>query len=270
MVKINLMKKITIYLLALISFIATAQNSPYKLNTTTEIAWLTGSLGGTVFGLTAIKNKDELSESEFQNLSKNDVIGFDRWAAGNFSETQKTLSDIPFYSSFALPFLFTLNKDTKQDFGTIGIMYLEALSTTSALFTISAGLIDRPRPLVYNTSVEKDERIDKDSQRSFYSGHVAATATATFFSAQVFADYFPDSKAKPYVWAGAALIPAVTGYFRIQGGSHFLSDVLLGYALGATTGILVPRLHRKKNKNLTIAPEIGFNNEKSIRLKYTF
>lgn len=38
-------------------------------------------------------------------------------------------------------------------------------------------------------------------------------------------------------------MPAVVAYFRIRAGKHFLTDNLVGYAVGATVGMVVPRLH---------------------------
>ncbi|HEX8460354.1 MAG TPA: phosphatase PAP2 family protein, partial [Segetibacter sp.] len=105
------------------------------------------------------------------------------------------------------------------------------------------------------------------SQRAFFAGHTAATAAATFFMAKAFADFNPDSKAKPYVWAFAASVPALVGYLRYKGGMHFLSDNLLGYAVGAGAGILVPKLHSiKKMRNVTFLPQIG--NNKGLALVY--
>jgi membrane-associated phospholipid phosphatase len=31
----------------------------------------------------------------------------------------------------------------------------------------------------------------------------------------------------------------------MKGGKHFLSDVLVGFTVGAATGLLVPQLHRR-------------------------
>jgi membrane-associated phospholipid phosphatase len=35
---------------------------------------------------------------------------------------------------------------------------------------------------------------------------------------------------------------------RYGGGKHFFSDIIVGYAVGAAIGILVPQLHKVNNK----------------------
>jgi membrane-associated phospholipid phosphatase len=60
------------------------------------------------------------------------------------------------------------------------------------------------------------------------------------------------------VWVVAAAIPAAVGYMRYQAGMHFLSDNLLGYALGAASGILIPQWHKsKRHNNVSFSPLIG-------------
>jgi membrane-associated phospholipid phosphatase len=49
----------------------------------------------------------------------------------------------------------------------------------------------------------------------------------------------------PYVWATAAAFPLVTGILRLTAGKHYPSDVLVGYLVGAATGILVPFAHQR-------------------------
>ncbi len=149
-----------------------------------------------------------------------------------------------------MPVLFVIaDKTERQQAGKILVMYTESLAITSTLYTLSAGLVQRSRPLVYpdrdeNFKADVGKRSSKNSQRSFYAGHVAATASASFFAAKVFSDLHPDSKLKPYVWAVSAVLPAVTGYYRYEAGEHFLSDCILGYAIGAASGILVPQFHK--------------------------
>tara|TARA_B100001245_G_C22810995_1_gene390550 strand:+ start:125 stop:487 length:363 start_codon:yes stop_codon:yes gene_type:complete len=102
-------------------------------------------------------------------------------------------------------------------------------------------------------------RLSANGQRSFFAGHVAASATGTFFAAKIYNDFHPDSPAVPWVWAGAATIPAAVAYLRIEAGQHFLTDVTVGYVIGAAVGILVPELHKKKNRKLDISPTSGIN-----------
>ena len=130
---------------------------------------------------------------------------------------------------FPLPLIMILaNKNERRNASQIIVMYLESEAITGALYTMTNGLSGRPRPLVYGTNTPIGERLNKNNQRSFYAGHTASSATATFFAAKVFSDLNRDSKLKPYVWFIAAAIPAVVGYMRYQSGFHFLSDNISG------------------------------------------
>jgi hypothetical protein len=132
------------------------------------------------------------------------------------------------------------------------------------MFTITASTVGRPRPFVYanpdgRNRVDDAYRMEGNNQRSFYAGHTAATAAATFYTAKVFHDFNPDSKARTYVWIAAAAVPAFVGYMRHKAGMHFLSDNIVGYAVGAATGILVPHFHKKKIRNLSVTPQAGLH-----------
>lgn len=92
-----------------------------------------------------------------------------------------------------------------------------------------------------------EQRLDHRNSNSFYSGHTANTAMASFFMAMVYADMHPELGSKRWWLCGAAVVPpALAGYYRVQAGKHFPSDVLIGAAMGAAKGILVPELHRRK------------------------
>ena len=265
------MKKLALLIIAFISITTNAQKaeSPYEWDWTTDGIWTGTALAGSAGGFLLIQNKDDLSEVDFQRnfgtperLQESiDNINFvDRWAAGNHDENANKISDIPFALSFAAPFAMLLDDEINDNTGIYLGMYLESLATTAAMYTVTAGLVNRSRPYVYDDSGETgpDRRRSNNGQRSFYSGHVAAAATATFYMAKVYSDVNPDSNGKIWVWSGAALTPAAIGYFRMQAGQHFLTDVVLGYTLGAAVGILVPELHKKKNTNgLSVYPTGG-------------
>ena len=251
------------------SLFAQKSESPYELSWAKDGTWLGLGLAGSATGFLIIQNKDGSSEEKIMNLDKDNVPFFDRWSAGYHNEDLSKISDIPFGASFVAPFVFMLTDNEQGHFGQLTVMYLESLSTTAALFTISAGLTNRIRPRAYSEEIPIEIRTKSSNTRSFYSGHVAASATATFFAAKVYSDFYPDSKNKWLVWTGAAVIPAGVGALRLGAGQHFLSDVLLGYVLGASSGVLIPELHKKKFEDLSFTPVMSpeFN---GIYLSYKF
>ena len=250
--------------------------SPYETDLVKDGIWITTGVGLNVLGVLLIQNKPHLSEADLNALSKDDIWAFDRWAAGNYSEKANSGSYIPMFTSYALPLALLLDKKGRSNAGQLSVLFVESMATTGALFSITAALVEKSRPLVYNTSIPAEERMDNDEQRSFFAGHTASTAAATFFAAKVFHDFNPDSPWRPVVWGVAAAIPATVGYLRIKSGKHFLSDNLVGLAVGAASGILIPEIHKKKNKNVEIYPTMGFNlqgqdvNSQGVGITYQF
>ncbi len=232
---------------------------PYKTSFKKDAPIIALGLGVTYIGNTLIKNKKPLTLAELATKTEDKIPFFDRGNAGFYSESIDEASYIPFLGSFATPLaMLLINGNERRNASHILVLYLESLSITGALFTMAAGTLDRPRPLVYGTKASIDERRNKNNQRSFYAGHTASAASATFFAAKVFHDLNPDSKAKPIVWVVAAAVPAVVGYMRYKAGFHFLSDNILGYALGAASGILIPEWHKRKGmENISIVPQVG-------------
>ncbi|WP_187262555.1 phosphatase PAP2 family protein [Pontibacter beigongshangensis] len=234
------------------------QDSPYKTSWKVDGPITAAGMGLSYYGLTLMQDKDGLTEEQISRLQTSDVNGFDRFSAGWDSENANKISDIPFYTSFAMPFIWVLNDNIRSNAGQVFGLYVQTMAVTGTLFTITNGLNPRTRPMIYSPDVDMAEKMRANSRNSFYAGHTAASASATFFFAKVFHDFNPDSPARPYVWAAAAAVPATVGYFRLKAGKHFLSDNIIGYTLGAAAGILVPQLHKKTNRTgLSLAPVMG-------------
>ena len=248
--------------------------SPYKTGWV-DGAVVAGSIGLSYWGLNLMKDKNSLTEAEIMDIdadlaaAKAKIPAFDRWSAGYYNLSAKKLSDYPFYASFGMPLLLMASKQIRQDAPQIGLLYLETMAITGALFAQINGRVNRIRPSVYNPGAGDDVRMDDKGKNAFYGGHTTATAAATFFAAKVFNDYFPDSPARPYVWTGAALLPTFVAYLRLRAGKHFLSDNLLGYAIGAGTGVLVPHLH-KRNSRLSLSPGWDLYGNRKINFEYRF
>ncbi|GAB2769475.1 phosphatase PAP2 family protein [Salinimicrobium soli] len=245
------------------------QDSPYKTSWKKDGIWLGTSLGLNAVGFVLVQNIEPLTEAQVQALDKDDVPKIDRWLAGRYSKEADDLSYYPFYGSFAVPFIMMLTDDYRGHAGQLSLLFVESMATTGALFTITAGSIHRSRPLTYNEDLPFDQRSEGSSRRSFFAGHTAATASATFFAAKIFNDFNPDSAARPYVWTAAALIPAWVGYLRSKAGKHFLTDNILGYGIGALSGILIPELHKKEDPDFSFYPSYG-KEYKGVSLLYRF
>ncbi len=245
--------------------------SPYSTSFKKDVPIIAAGIGLTALGVYLIDQKKPLTMTELATKTKDKVPFFDRSSAGFYSEKADKASYVPFQYSFAWPVVMVLiNKKERQNIIQILALYTETMAVTGTLFTLTAGTVQRSRPFVYGNEAPLDKRLDKNSQRAFFAGHTAATAAATFFTAKVFQDFYPDCKARIYVWSIAAAVPAAVGYLRYRAGQHFLSDNLLGYAIGAAAGILVPELHKnKKLQHLSFVPEAG-NNYKGISLSYNF
>lgn len=235
-------------------------DSPYEWKWVRDGIWTGAGIVGSGYGLLLIQEKDDITEAKLNSLNKEDINFLDRWVAGNSSETANGRSDVPFAISFATPLVLLFDDEINDHTGQVLGLYLESMATTGAMYAITAGLVNRSRPYVYDEENDLDRRLSNNGQRSFYSGHVAAAATATFFTAKVYSDFNPDANGKFWIWTGAAAIPATVGYFRLMAGQHFLTDVILGYGLGAAVGILVPEIHKVKSDRLSFYPTGGTNN----------
>lgn len=247
-----------------------SKDSPYKLTWAKDATWVGAGLALNGLGFKLIQDMEPLSQQQVDDLSEDDIPGIDRWLAGEYSERADDLSYYPFYGSFAIPFVMMVaDKDYGSHAGQISVMFVESMATTGALFTITAATVKRSRPLTYNKDLPFKLRSETSSRRSFFAGHTAATASATFFAAKIYNDFNPNSGARPYVWAAAAAIPAWVGYLRSKAGKHFLTDNIVGYGVGALSGILIPELHKKKNENFSFYPSYG-REYKGITLQYEF
>ncbi len=250
---------------------APASISPYKTSVVKDGITIAATVGATLAGYSLIKNKNDLTMADLATKTKSSLPFFDRFVAGNYSDKANKDSYILFDGSYAIPVAAALiSGKERSKFGQIMVMYLETMGITGAMYTLTAGFVYRSRPFVYGDKAPLEKRLDKGGQRSFYGGHVATTAAATFFTAKVFQDFNPGSKLTPYLYTGAGVLTAVMSYERMRAGYHFFSDCVLSSIIGAATGIVVPQLHKKEAfKNISLTPFYQ-NDAKGFSLVYKF
>lgn len=240
------------------------QTGPYYLSLKREMLYSGSGLVGTVGAFYLSQRLPYLTAGEVEppNLTR-----FDRMGLGNYSQTARNFSNQTLFSTLGLPVLFLAGKKSRRGISTIGFLYIETLLINQGVTDLVKVACLRPRPYLFEENFPGTTVLNSNDRSSFFSGHTSSAATASFFVARVFADYYPDSKLKPYVWGMAAALPALTGYLRIRAGRHYPSDVLAGYLVGGAVGYLIPTLHKKqlKGKNLSIAPGMG-----GVYLNYHF
>jgi membrane-associated phospholipid phosphatase len=114
---------------------------------------------------------------------------------------------------------------------------------------------------LYNKNVSLKEKTDRETKLSFFSGHAALSFASAVFISTVYSRYYPDSKWRSVIWGSSLLMASITASLRVISGMHFLSDILIGAAVGSVIGYLVPLIHEiNKNQN----KEDLINNSRNI------
>lgn len=195
---------------------------------------------------------DKIQRSDIDMLDASNIWGFDRGATNNYDLQAGRDSDIFLYGTFFLPLTHYFGHRCREQKFAIAGMMIESFFITDGIVNVLKATTKRFRPFIYNPDVPVEEKLNNQSRYSFVSGHTSNTAMIGFFSAKVFNDLYPDSKFKYFIWGTAITFPALTGYLRYKAGKHFPTDVIGGYLIGATTGILVPHFHKISNENLNV------------------
>ena len=157
------------------------------------------------------------------------------------------------------PALFLCDQGIREDWLTVGVMYVQTMVMVNALTELAKGSVQRTRPYMYNPDVPLSEKLGADSRKSFFSGHTSNAFAPAVFAATVFGDYFPESKWKWAVWTVGLSAAAASGYLRYRAGMHFPTDIITGAVVGSAVGYLVPYFHRtaRRNVGLSASPETG-------------
>ena len=224
-------------------------------------------------GFIVVDKKPALDSLTIIGLDASDINRFDRsatWQDPEFAPVARSISDATLGFSNVMPFFLFLDERIRQDWGDVLLLYLQTQAIVGNLYSWGSVVwVDRIRPLVYNPDVPWEERAGKRTRNAFYSGHTSMTTSASFFTAKVYCDYHPELGNKKFLFYSLALIPSMTtAFFRYKGLKHFPTDVITGMVVGASAGILIPHLHKKKNPNLVIAPFGGRVNGLALAYKF--
>jgi hypothetical protein len=237
----------------------------YSMNYWRSAAFSAAATAANIYAIpNLIKAKKGLTDAELAALRPEVIHPFDRWVLdqdpSNRERIDKVSDKILTATVIAGAGVF-LDKKIRKDWVRVAVMYVEVQAATFTIYNFSPfGPLfqNRIRPAAYYSELPLSVRQDGNMRNSFYSGHVANAAASAFFLVKVYGDYHPELGRKKYwIYALAAVPPLTMSYLRAKALFHFPSDCVVGFLIGATSGIVIPEAHkltqRKNLKNLGIS-----------------
>lgn len=187
-----------------------------------------------------------------------EVNSFDRGVAGWNSESYKTASNVAVGISVAAPFVLSALETRRSDapwsrFADDALIISRSILVSGAVQEGVRLLTQRPRPRLYGLEENDPALVDHEEYLSFYSGHTTTAFAAGMSYATIYASRHPTESSRWMVYGGAVAVGTTVGILRIQAGSHFPTDVILGAVMGSAFGIAIPRLHHRGEP-----PAVGF------------
>jgi membrane-associated phospholipid phosphatase len=241
------LKKTTLVFLLCLPFVGAGQSSfPFQLRPARE-SFIWGATGGVnAAGIILTLENKPFSVNGINALRRDHIrFAFDRKATYNWSPRSATISDILMYGAYTAPMWLGWSPIFRQksNAGTMTVMAAQTFLLSAGITNVVKNSVRRPRPFLYNPDAPLAPKLERDGRQSFFSGHTSTTAALCFFTAQTYAKVYPQARSKYVVWGAAIVLPALTGFYRIKAGKHFPSDVVVGYTVGALTGLAVPYWH---------------------------
>lgn len=160
--------------------------------------------------------------------------------------------DITSALSLATPAVLFIDAPS-SDYLTIASSWGATMLTSYGMRTLLKHTIDRERPYVDQPSRPADTSEDNDS---FPSGHTLMSFASAAYLQTMGSLFYPDSKTVKITAIASWTLAGSTAILRVVGGSHHLTDVLAGAAIGSTLGFLGPWITSKLVKENPAAPTL--------------
>ena len=136
-----------------------------------------------------------------------------------------SISDLLLYGAFVgtIPLVPVISN---KNYSKALKMSLNVISLNGIITNIVKMTVKRQRPdSFYKTRADAD-----DSFRSFFSGHTSTTFALGTSNAILLSEAYPEKK--KLIWFANLSLATATGYLRIAGDKHYLSDVFCGGIVG--------------------------------------
>lgn len=210
--------------------------SQFRLDLRTDLVLGTGALG--LFATSRL-----LPAREAPQRPESQINRLDAGLIAPYRPGVDTASTIAAYAALLLPSVAVLYEIGFPDrFVAYGVMYAEAFLLAYGTKDILKAAVSRHRPYTYREGApagEADEYAD-----SLPSGHTTLAFLGASFLTATFGREYQQSPWRVPLSAGAFGLAGFVAVTRVVSGSHFVTDVAVGAAIGTLWGFLVPALHR--------------------------
>lgn len=233
-----------LYLGSLVFSSANAQQTANGYQFKKNIFYISTPINASLlaFGLYQQAHIPIATQPQIQLLHPSQINTFDRIATRQWSPKADRVSDYLALSTTLLPLLFLSKEHTQKDFFKIANVSFQSFLLSQALCN-TAKLSKRNRPYLYNQNIPMSQKLEKENNLSFFSGHTTWASSMCFSTAFAYQAYYPNTKYTPYIWTAAATLPALQGYLRVKAGKHYPTDVIVGYLVGLGSSFLMHQLH---------------------------
>lgn len=158
-------------------------------------------------------------------------------------------SDVAVLGMLALPFAVSAADTGAQrlpaeNVAVDGLVIGQTLSATLLATSLLKVMARRARPFTYNPDFPAIERHEGDARLSFPSGHSSLSFAAASVTAVMLLRRYPGPGGVAGA-VGAYLGASGVATLRVLAGKHFISDVLVGAALGTALGLAFPLAHAR-------------------------
>jgi membrane-associated phospholipid phosphatase len=177
---------------------------------------------------------------------EHEPFAFDEPVKRNFSASAAGLSDTLLNVAMITPLAVFLGGGANEATGQRALIYVQAMTSSLALNSVTKYLVQRPRPYTYSSDplIEEEARSQgRDAHLSFYSGHASLSFTAAVAGSTLFMMGSDDREARAVLWGVEVSLASATTSLRPRAGKHFYSDVIAGALMGTGMGLLVPLVH---------------------------
>ena len=172
-------------------------------------------------------------------LDKNNVNSFDRVFMKEYNSSLDKASTLVDIAVFTTPLITAFSGEKRL--GTTVVMYAESFLLGWGAKELLKYAVNRERPYLYYDNPPENKK--DDWSKSFPSGHTTMAFLTASFVSYTFCKYNRESNWKIPVSLSVFSLATLEAALRIMSGSHFMTDVLCGAALGTLIGFAVPYFH---------------------------